>query len=136
MARNMLPKNEFEKIKKAMEIIPQKKDESQNMYFKRISENIENPRSRTTLQLVCRAIKNSDDDIDQAYDLYAEYSRSKCHEKKRKEPEQLKMDIPMPDDSPAVEENGTINIRVSVELGENAKKVIDGLLTLMGVKLQ
>lgn len=135
MAKNMLPKNELEIIKKAMEIIPQKKDESQNKYFKRISENIVNPRSRTTLQLVCRAIKESDGDIDKAYDLYVEYSRSRVHEKKRKEYDQLKMDITMPDDSPAVEENGTIHIRVSVELGENAKKVIDGLLTLMGVKL-
>ncbi len=55
----------------------------------------------------------------------------------KKESDQIKMDLDTSGgkEVTAAEDNEALRIRVSFELGETAKKAIDGLLALVGVKL-
>ena len=99
MAAKMLPYDEFVRIVNVMGLIPQKDEESQNAYFKRIIETAEIGRSRTTLQYVTYALDKSeglDNKIDEAYNAYIELSRKRNRNKKQKNPkqsEQQKIDL-------------------------------------------
>jgi IS30 family transposase len=78
---------------------------------------------------VRRAIRTSD---------FANYNAVNKEERKirnEREAEQMNMNFDSLQPVHSDEENEALRIRVSFELGETAKKAIDGLLALAGVKL-
>ena len=77
-----------------------------------------------------RAIRTAD------FENYNFANKEERRIRNEREAEQMNMELDalQPPSSPE-EENESLRIRVSFELGETAKKAIDGLLALVGVKL-
>lgn len=142
MAKPILSFDVFQQSVNILKSFQKNEGETQKAYYERLQKNYGLKPSRATLQLIEKAMVGNDD-VKEAHAKYKELTRKReadrkmrDKEKKEKEPEQQKMDIHMPVFAiPTEEENEALRIRVSFELGETAKKAIDGLLALVGVKL-
>lgn len=128
-----LSKHEFDRIKTIMRDTPIDIDngETQVNYFERLRAEGHDLPCRSTLNMIYRS---------QNYREYCEL-RSSYNKKKsevNEEPDLLaglsEEDSKEPDET-AEYDNEVVKIRVAFELGDTAKRAIDGLLALAGVKL-
>ena len=128
-----LSKHEFDRIKTIMRDTPIDIDngETQVNYFERLRAKGHDLPSRSTLNMIYRS---------QNYKEYCEL-RSSYNKKKsaaNEEPNLLaglaEEDCKEPEET-AEYDGEMVKIRVAFELGDTAKRAIDGLLALAGVKL-
>lgn len=117
---NGLKKNDFDLVKTIMRDIPIGDKEAQTDYFVRLKETHPDIPSRSTLNMIFRA---------QNYEEFCKIRSGYNGKKARAIPVKTEPEAESEEDIEAVK------IRVSFELGETAKKAIDGLLALAGVKL-
>ena len=109
MAKQMIQIEEFSRIYNLIVAVPIKKDESDNKYFQRLLV-CGAGRSRRTLQLIVRAMKDTDC-VDDAYALYKELSRERKHQKKKAG--QQKMDLT---DHETTEDNPPRKLKYMIEI--------------------
>ena len=141
MAKPMIQFDEFRSIFNIMDSVKPLDNEPYNKYFVRLHDDYGVSRSRTSLQTITKAKKASPNDEKAAYEMYKKLSKGRQRNRKEKEKlKQIEMDL-----TPAGEQEGKNNeelidpealrVRVSFELGETARKAIDALLALVGVRL-